>query len=476
MSSKPRWLAALAATATLTLAAGARADEPPPRAAENATPPLLLPRFGEDQMASKSDWTFGFHGYARGPLRMNSKFSRQPYLVDDNYFLSGFAYTRLSETEWAEAFLSAQKGKTRFVLGLFASQFSDWSETTLQGQGGVATAFVEHEFDLASIAKLSIRAGMFWDREGFIQTYDTYLLGRMHVAGLRLVLKMWDKWYTKLGFGAHAEVINSNQGFTPVGWFKSGVDLGWLDAGFFGGFSWTNDSERKFSIIKDGAMRVLGVEARAAIPHTGNLHLLLSHLRADKVAFLSNAFEVLHSTGGRGLTQSFFGADSENGTGDALMGGFELDWNLERTFKPLFGESAGRAVRGLDLRLFGMFAGVTSKQRSDDPLKNFDKRWYVKWGTELFYRFPMKPLEWLFVSLRYDRVILDTDHDSMAFRAMTPRVGITPIKDFGLDIFLSYSKYWYGSNVRLRPNQIPGDASVTTPDDSMLKIQAQVSW
>jgi hypothetical protein len=471
--------------AVLLGSARAQAGEPPataptPPAAQvaTATAPaspdvapalgLLKPSFGEDARAAGTDWAFGFHGYARMPVRFNGAFSRSPYLVDDNYFLSGFAYTRLSETEWAEVFFSAQKGKTRFVLGLFASQFSDWSEMTLQGQGGIATAMVEHEFELSESARLGVRAGMFWDRYGYTASYDTYLLGRMHIAGLRLELKLWDTWYTRVGFGAHAEVVNANQGFTPVFYFTTGLDFRWIDASLFAGTSWTHDSERAFSIIKDGSLTLVGGELRIAIPRVGPLSALLSFLSADQVVFLANAFEILHSTGGRGLTQSFFGPDSNNGTGQILMGGLELTWQLQNTF--------GSALRGLDLRLFAMTAWVASKQRSDDPLQNFDDRVYVKWGTEIFYRLPFEKVRWLFGSFRFDRVILDYSHDSLAFRAVTPRIGVTPIRGWNLDIFVAYTKYFYGDRVQLRPNQIPGDNSATRPDDQTLKIQAQVTW
>ena len=480
------------ALASLLYTTGARADEGPakrvagataesqPAEAKNdatlPTPAILRPSFAEDGTSTSTGWTFGFHGYARMPLRTNTSFSRSPYLVDDNYYLSGFAYTRLTETEWAEAFFSAEHGKTRFVLGLFASQFSDWSEMTLQGQGGVATAFVEHEWELHRDAKVGLRAGMFWDRNGYLASYDTYLFGRMHVAGLRLHARFWDTWYLKLGIGAHAEVINANQGFTPAVWFSTGLDLRWLDVGLFAGTTWTADSKREFSIIKDGSLTSVGGEVRVAIPHVGPLYANLSFMNADKVVFLANGFEVLHSTGGRGLTQSFFGPDSANGTGQILAGGLELTWQLTHTLGKLFGGEAGRATRGLELRLFGMFAWVASKQRSEDFLKNFDNRVYYKWGTELFYRPTPQGWDRLFFALRYDRVILDTSHDSLAFRALTPKIGITPIKNMNLDLFFSFTKYWYGDSVALRPNQIPGDTSATRPDETVMKLQAQVSW
>lgn len=436
------------------------------------------PVFPEDRYGTSDGWTFGFHGYARMPLRWEGSpvEARPPYLVDDDYYLSGFAYTRVNESEWAEIFFNVHKGDTRAVVGLFASEFSDWSQTTLQGQGGIATAFVEHTFRPGECAELGVRAGMFWDRHGWSSPYDTYLLGRMHVAGLRLRLRLFDLWTTQAGFGAHADVINANQGFTPVAWLKTGVDLGWARAGFFVGNSWTRDSQREFAIIENGNLRVIGGEGRVTVPWVGPLALVVSMSKANNALFLANAFEIMHSTGGRGLTQNYFGPDADNGTGEIFAGALDLAIEPHRAVEALASEDAARRVRGLSIRLFGMLAHTTSKQASANPLENFHDRTYFKWGIEPFYRPPWHGWRWLFVSLRYDRVILDTDHESMSFRVITPRVGISPLEELDMDIFMAWSHYVYGENVRLRPNQIPGDLSVTRPDGDVFKLQAQVSW
>ena len=64
----------------------------------------------------------------------------------------------------------------------------------------------------------------------------------------------------------------------------------------------------------------------------------------------------------------------------------------------------------------------------------------------------------------------------MSFRVLTPIIGIKPANNMDLDIFMSYSMYSYGENVKLRPNQISGDPSAIEPDDHAVKIQAQISW
>ncbi len=482
-----------------TATAAVQQEEPPPQVEVGMPPetnpaeevaqggpkeeldPVLIsrPRFSEDGTGLPSvGWKIGFHGYARMPLRFKGGFAapRPPYLVDDNYYLSGFGYTRVNESEYAELHFSFEHEWTRFVVGIHASQFSDWSETTLQGQQGIATAFVEHTWLIVPEFKLGLRAGMFWDRYGYSAPYDTYLLGRMHVAGARIHARAFDMFFARAGFGAHADLINANQGFTPAAWLNGGVDLEFLEASLFYASSWTKDSEREFSIVENGSISVTGAEVRAGIPYVGSFWSSLAFYRARSALFTAPALELLHSTGGRGLTQNFLGQDSDNGTGEFLVGSFTLTWEPERALAAAAGARTGRYLRGLDINFFGMFAQVASNQASENPFENFHERLWIKWGFEPVYRPPFKYLDWMFVGLRYDRVILDKDHESLSFRAITPRFGVAALDEPKLEIFVAYTSYSYGENVRLRPNQIPGDRSVTTPDENVFKLQAQIVW
>ena len=40
-------------------------------------------------------------------MPLSTQGTREPYLVDNDYYLSGFAYTRLYEPDWSELFFSA---------------------------------------------------------------------------------------------------------------------------------------------------------------------------------------------------------------------------------------------------------------------------------------------------------------------------------------------------------------------------------
>src|SRR6185312_8485623 len=93
-----------AATTTATAPTTAPADTAPrtPESVEELVKRLM-------HMLMPSDLRFSLHGYFRAPLRLSidkrsmtmpgqSGYNiRTPWLVDDDYFNSGFAYTRLQE-------------------------------------------------------------------------------------------------------------------------------------------------------------------------------------------------------------------------------------------------------------------------------------------------------------------------------------------------------------------------------------------
>ena len=144
---------------------------------------------------------------------------------------------------------------------------------------------------------------------------------------------------------------------------------------------------------------------------------------------------------------------------------------LLRTAMSRFAPERTRFLNRGDLlvKLFAMTVYTLSQQVDMDPGINRDGRLSFKWGGELFYQ----PLPYAFVALRYDRVVLDVQDDASGLRILTPRIGATVNWMLGAQIFLQYSRYWYGERVRLRPGQV---ALETLPDDNVLKLQAQISF
>ncbi len=415
-----------------------------------------------------------FHGYARMPLNIHFRPApeptstggdeteegaaiqvRSPFLIDNDYYLSGFAYTRLTETDWTELFLTARvTDNVSVTVGLFASLYSDWAYTSVDRQFGIAQASVTWE-GVGGVEPLVLKAGVFWDRLGYIEPYDTYVFGRTHQMGLQLGWNFPNEGLVRVGFGAHLEVLQQNQGFTPIFYAYGGSPLGSLPitVSLYLVGLWSSDV-RPLTTMEEGHLVVFGGDIQIDFPwFDGPLYIAAAYYWAERALFLANVFELLHSTGGRGLTENYFGIqDSENGTGEIFAGA--VNWPIT-------------IWRGLGVHFFGMLAHVQSEQRSDNPLINRDDRTYLKWGLEPSYQFT----DWFRLSLRYDRVILDMNHPGMAFRALTPTATFTAWE--GIDVLVGYSHYFYGDDIQLRPNQIPG---VTAPDEDVFRIMARAEW
>jgi hypothetical protein len=257
------------------------------------------------------------------------------------------------------------------------------------------------------------------------------------------------------GIGIHQAQLQQNLGMTPVAHIAGSYPvLPSLQLGAYVVRTWTRDT-RQLSPIKEGTMYVAGADARYQLPgDRGTAYLAFSYYDMDKVLYLAPALEVMHSTGGRGLTENFLGTDnSEDGTGRMYT---------------LAADAPLKLNDRVGMRVFGMATWVRSEQVDEmDPLVNRDRRLYFKWGVEPSYRL----LPQLAVSTRFDRVILDVYDSENSFRVLSPKITF-PLDTWG-EIFAMYSHYWYGSKVHLRPGQVPLE---TEPDTDVFKLQAQVVW
>jgi hypothetical protein len=252
----------------------------------------------------------------------------------------------------------------------------------------------------------------------------------------------------------HQAQLQQNLGLTPIAHIAASYPIDRVQLGAYLLRSWTRDT-RQLSPIQDGTMYVAGLDARVTLPNNlGTAYAGFSYMNMEKVLYLAPALEVMHSTGGRGLTENFLGLDmSEDGTGK--MYNLAVDAPLQLT--DLVG-----------LRAFGMMTWVRSKQVDEmDPSLNKDRRLYLKWGVEPSF----KVLDKLRLSARFDRVVMDLYDSENSFRILSPRVTF-PLAKWG-ELFFMYSHYWYGDKVHLRPGQVPLE---TEPDTNVFKLQAQVVW
>lgn len=431
------------------------------------------------------------HGYFRAPLRLTfadrgpaaammneAQYNiRNPWLVDDDYFRSGFAYTRLQEQDWGEIYLGVGNKWLTGEVVFMGSLWSDWAKPLISNQFGLAQGYLTFHWDkeFAKLRfRLQLRGGAFWDRFGYLEKYDTYLFGRTHQMGGQIRAE-WSTnrlavWLVN-GVGAHLDDIDSNEGLTLLNYVHAGVR--WkktIEVGVYY-LNQLEQDQRQLKEIKDANAGTYGIDARFNTMRLGRFYLGGSIVTADQGKYLAPALEVMHALGGRGLMENYFGTDhSENGTGRLYNLAFEHRYSLADLLRSA-GPSRLSALHGGDLQLhwFGVATYVLSKQADTDPTINKNGRTYFKWGAELVWA----AQSWISVSLRYDRVTLDSNDDANGFRILTPRVSLHTHWLVDGEIYLQYSRYFYGARVQLRPGQVPLE---TTPDTDVFKIQAQLNF
>jgi hypothetical protein len=436
-----------------------------------------------------------FHGYSRMPISVKlgdcvksegggcdstygGRGPRAPLLLDADYYKSGFAYTRLHESDWTEMFLSYNNEYVSMEVGMFTSLLSDWSQIRTDQQWGIAQASLtwQRNFTNPVLKHLLVRAGMFWNRLGYIEPYDTYVFGRTHQGGIMVQAEF--PWVElTYGMGAHLALPNESQGFTPL--FYGSVMLKppskrW-EAGFFALHEFTNDKVplKHMEVCDDPGckMTVVGFQARAMIPYLGGPLTVIpwAYYTMENARFLGPALELMHSSSANQLMLNYLGneQDSKNGTGS-------FPWVAALDFPATLWKGFHRwpVMNGpITLRLFGMLAYVHSAQDfPDTPSKNYNKRTWFKWGFEPGIGiFP-----WLTFSVRYDRVILDVYDGDNSFRVISPKLTFRVFR-WG-QIFAMVSKYSYGPKATLAQSSVAVPPGVTQADDLVFKLQAQATW
>jgi hypothetical protein len=484
----------------------AGAAEPTLTPARNAG--LLVPQYAEDyypampetpgllspvSLSDKHKIRFALHGYFRAPMRITrvpradgstrpgeGEYNiRTPYLVDDDYFRSGFAYTPVNESDWAELYLSVGNDKVTATVQLQGTLYSDAARPIIDRQPGVSQGWLTYRTKLGFIpffdeARLRVKAGAFWERFGHMPKYDTYIFSRIHQMGENVRVELekddWTFWLQH-GIGTHLEDIAANQGLTLLHYATLGAS--WARTIELGGYAFdaTAKDKKPLKEITDASMSIFGVDLRADTHVAGRFYGATSYIKADKATYQAPAIEVMHSFGGRQITENYLGTQSsENGTGSLWNVGFQYDLSLADTYKGWTGHGSPLPWNGdVTASLFGLYSFVQSQQKSPDPLINRDDRKAFKWGADAGYRIT----EWMATSLRYDRVVLDVDDSANSFRILSPRLSFFTSFLTREMIYIQYSRYMYNERVRLRQGQ---QQLETIPDDHVFKIQAQMTW
>ena len=440
----------------------------------------------------KRNLRFAMHGYFRAPLRITkvpradgstkpgegSSNYRTPFLVDDDYFRSGFAYTPVNESDFTELYLSVGNDRVSATIQFQGTLYSDAAKTDASRQLGISQGWLTYRAPLDFVpffkTSLRVKGGAFWERYGHLPKYDTYIFARTHQMGenVRLELERGDlTFWLQHGIGTHLEDIASNQGLTLLHYASVGASYARTIE--VGGYVFDNQArdKRQLTQLTDSSMGIVGLDVRVNTHLAGRLYAATSYISADQATFMAPAVEVMHSNGGRGITENYLGTQSSNnGTGSLWNVGLQYDLSLADIYK-------GWTDRGTPLpwygdvtaSLFGLYSFVQSDQKSPDPLVNRDDRKSFKYGADAGYRIT----EWVAASLRYDRVVLDVEDSANSFRIVSPRIAFFTSFITREMLYIQYSRYLYNERIRLRTGQ---QNLETIPDDNVLKIQAQMSF
>ena len=356
---------------------------------------------------------------------------RTPWLVDDDYFHSGFAYTRLQEQDWTELYLS--------VGNSYLTGDSRAHGLALLRLGAAAhRSSVGHRAGLsrASTGTPTARARSF-----AVDAKARRLLGSPRLAAaLRHlpVRRARTRWAARCASrpacatgrsgSCRASARTSRRSIRTKG-SPSSTTCTPARAGARTSRSASTSStrsthdKRQLKEINDADMRVYGLDARADA-RSGSARSSTSAARRSKRRRRPTSrprIEVMHAYGGRGLTENYLGTQkSNNGTGtlwNAALGLHVLDAQpCCSAWSPRGAASSGAATS----RSASSASSPTCARTRAIPIRR---------STATSARCSSgaskaagPPLSWLALSLRYDRVILDVKDDANSFRIISPRI------------------------------------------------------
>lgn len=417
-------------------------------------------------------------------------------LLDANY--NAFSYTRLQEGDWAEVYVTAKRPHIAATVALMGYWYA-WAGYENPNAGWLpAQAWVELDSDVGEGAlqpHLKLQAGIFWQRWGMFEKYDTYMFGRFHQAGAALDAELplagTDAELRLVeGFGTNRNgAPGVGTGLTLLHYTHVGVRVGKvLDAGIYYNTSWTADPSLfvgsgtapeqatavapgpngepgggSFAQARDARVDVYGADLHLRVPHAGHGWLAASRIHVENGWALPGIVEVVHSPGGLGLANNYLAYGDVGSSGSGSL--FNIGALYENSVQGLAGAPEG-SWPDLALSAFGMLVNTHRDLAPEAVVSSTLNQ--LKWGSDL----TLKLVPWLAFMLRYDSVDLDTNASGHAFRIVTPRVTFTSHILSTESIWLQYSRYFY--------DELSLETSATQPyarpDLHVIKLQANLSF
>lgn len=497
--------------------------QPPPTS--NLTPPPFVPP-QQEAAAEPSGWHTDVTGYFRAPIIMGISSRPGPdnptgpsatqvsygpnRIVDWNYY--SFAYTRLQEQDWAELFIHEKKKHVDAAVGWMGYWFQSagFRNPDAAWAPGMAYLTLDTDFKLTDTLKPNIAAtvGAWWPKFGYHEKYDTYTLGRFRQIGsqLKLTAPISPDVTVALvgGFGTNRDG-SFNYLAPPFYGAIVGLDLmtwwnlqfiyrDYLDISLHYNTEWTSDPNltnqgtmgpKSYQAASQAHLTVAGMEAHLRAPRLGHLWISPSIISVRNGWALANGgTEVMHALGGAGIAVNYMGwtGSTNDSTGSGSM--FNFGFIYENSLSGVQGRRPGSVLPDLTLSIFGLYTDSSlnlpaGSQVSQDKIRQF------KYGADL----TLQAAEWFAFMLRGDVVNYDLDHDGYIFASITGRAIFSSHFLSSERIYVQFSRYKYGDKILISGNwpwgqplvagsnvTQEGPYALKTPDENVLKLQAEIAF
>ncbi len=511
------------------------ADAPPPVKAQAEEKPASDVKSEAQTSGALAGWTMETHGYFRAPLAIgissrpnpgeydrpgekdgpsHLQLSYAPNRVMDWSYYS-FAYTRLQEQDWAEISFHAKRKHVDAAVGIMGYWFAAAGFRNPDASQTMAYLKLDTDVDVLGIQpNIALQMGAWWPGYGYFEKYDTFTLGRFRHIGeqLKFTVPVSPELTVTLeqGFGVARDgkfdYSTANQSPLYAGMVGSNLVaygnlradyLKYASLGLHYNREWTRDpdmtqsagagQDKSYPAARDAYMQVLGGEINVSLPLAGRLWISPSFIKVRNGWALAGGggTEVMHSQGGLGVASNYLGwtnsPKNSTGSGSILNIGFTYENSLSNIL-PDF------QVPDVRVSVFGLIARASlDLPESEDKFTPPEKINQLKWGADATYL----PLTWLSIMARFDSVSL-LNKPGYVFSAITGRLAVFSHYLSGESIYLQFSRYTYGDKMVLA-GQVPwganplvagsnelqnksGGYGFKTPDENVVKIQAQVTF
>ncbi len=456
--------------------------------------------------SSSSEWELSLHGYLRAPMRIGfgkgssdkfpddvdhgMKVHSPPQIPDGTY--TDWRFTNNLSGPWSEIHIAYGNDRASGHVIMGAYNFTEAGYRDLQAQLGISQAFVTLDFPRA----FGTHGGLTWNVGAFMNSYgaagrydagryDTYLIGRTHVAGetMTAYFDVADDLRLSIEHGIGAKLgfpdLNTSpqplppylpypgpvqQGTTLLHHAHVGVTykgMATLAAHYM--TTWTDDAQDPGS--KDGRVSIYGLDLKLIGGVFGDGYIGVSHVESREVMRLNQSLEFLHSYSGWSMVDNFFpGSKTGTGTIDSVLLQYTYSIASLLRYPEVFYGQGPDVVLGF----FGSASMIGNDEKdatTGKPLKMPSAK--LKFGGDVTYTM----LSWLGASARYDLVQPDMKDDTQSFSVISPRLIVRTAFVTHEQVVLQYSRYMNAKRVTPSwPN------SALDPDEDVVSISGSMWW